>query len=466
MAGAELVATWFAGTAVSSFDEHQSLAHRLVAGGYAHYVPADAEPSGESAAGESGDHPQMTVVVPVRDDHVGLSATISSLLQTPHRVVSKVVIVDDGSRTPVVREQFDTTSAEGPRVETVRSSVAAGPAAARNRGLRLVGTPLVAFIDAGVIIEPGSLALLAALTGHRGVVAAAPRITAAACTTAIGRYEQASSPLDMGADPSVVAGDHRVGYVPSACLVCRTAAIHRINGFDQALRFGEDVDLVWRLSDHGLVLYQPAVEATHPSRSNLVDFARQRYSYGTSAGPLSKRHSGRLTPLGMSSWVLTALAAKTVMGTSTWLWVAAGLALRRTGGLAKLMASVGDPWAEATSLVSREVSGQLDGVLNAARRPLSPALVMLAAGGGRMAPPARLILAAAAVRRITKLAAGSRSELVSAATLACIDDLAYSTGVVAGAIRSGTPAPLIPTVRRDADSSSSSNVQARNRSSS
>ena len=76
-------------------------------------------------------------------------------------------------------------------------------------------------------------------------------------------------------------------YVPSAALIVRTELAH----FDEALRYGEDVDLVWRLRDAGWrVVYEPDVIVGHDQHHTLS----RRFRYGTSAEPLRRRHPTRL----------------------------------------------------------------------------------------------------------------------------------------------------------------------------
>lgn len=60
-------------------------------------------------------------------------------------------------------------------------------------------------------------------------------------------YEAACSPLDMGVSPGLVGPGRRPGYVPSTAFVARRAALLALGGFDERLRFGDDVDLIWRL---------------------------------------------------------------------------------------------------------------------------------------------------------------------------------------------------------------------------
>jgi GT2 family glycosyltransferase len=80
--------------------------------------------------------------------------------------------------------------------------------------------------------------------------------------------------------------DRTVPYVPSAALIVRTPV-----RFDETLRYGEDVDLIWRLLDQGhRVIYDPGVVVLH----HEADVVKRRFRYGTSAAPLAARHPARL----------------------------------------------------------------------------------------------------------------------------------------------------------------------------
>ena len=87
---------------------------------------------------------------------------------------------------------------------------------------------------------------------------------------------------------------------PSACLLVRRSSFG--DGFDETLRYGEDVDFVWRLHDHGwLVRYVADVVVTHRARSTwrgwwaptrplrtVLERTRQTTRHATRA--LSRRH--------------------------------------------------------------------------------------------------------------------------------------------------------------------------------
>ena len=88
----------------------------------------------------------------------------------------------------------------------------------------------------------------------------------------VARYDAEHSPLDLGPEPARVRAGTRVSYVPAAAIVCRVDAIREIGGFDEALRFGEDVDLVWRLDAAGWrCRYEPVATVVPRGSSDLAE---------------------------------------------------------------------------------------------------------------------------------------------------------------------------------------------------
>ena len=320
------------------------------------------------------------------------------------------IVVDDGSQPPVPDANI--------RLETNQ-----GPGAARNAGLAEVTTPLVAFVDSDVELADGWLDPLLAHFADERVVLVAPRVRTRTDDTTLGRYEHVHSPLDLGPEPARIRAGSRVSYVPAATIVCRTEVIKAIGGFDTSLRFGEDVDLVWRLGEAGWVCrYEPTSVVHHARRHDTGAWFRQRVGYGSSAAPLSKRHRGALAPLRMSgwsiaSWVLAAIG-RPLVGAA----VGAGSALALTRKLPDLPPRAAVRLAGLGNLHAGEQIG------SAVRRVWWP-LLALAAWRSRSA---RRVLLAAAI--------GARHPLRLA------DDLAYSAGVWRGMLAERTLDPLVPEI--------------------
>ncbi len=194
--------------------------------------------------------------------------------------------IDDGSTPPLAGA-------------ALRLSTNRGPAAARNAARSLIDTPLVAFVDADVSL-PGS-DWLSALLWHfddPAVGLVAPRVRG-----------ESGSPLDLGGEPARIRAGTRVSYVPGAAVVVRVAAFDQVGGFDEGLRFGEDVDFVWRLDDAGWrCRYDPAVAVWHEPRTSWRERLQQHAGYGTSAAPLALRHPGALSPVHMNGWTAASWA--------------------------------------------------------------------------------------------------------------------------------------------------------------
>ena len=166
-----------------------------------------------------------------------------------------------------------------------------------------VTTEFVAFFDLDVSISRSTIVDLLPYFTDEKVGLVAPRVKSRAASDALSEYELVASVLDMGPDEARVAPGTRVSYVPSAAWLCRTSALQSIDGFDESLRTGEDVDAVWRLHAAGWrARYQPQSVCTHSPRQNVQQFVQQRISYGASAAPLAIRHSKKLGPVRLNWW--------------------------------------------------------------------------------------------------------------------------------------------------------------------
>lgn len=414
--GARLVDTWLRGQPVEPCPEHRRLAGQLIRAGVAHPL-YDGGPLGP------GD---VTVVVPVRDQAEMLESLLSALSGTR---AADVVVVDDGSAAPLPGA-------------AVRHPVSRGPAAARNAGWRRARTSLVAFLDADTVPGPDWLGPLLRHFDDPTVVAVAPRVRSLPGRTALARYEQARSSLDLGPAAASVRPGSRVGHVPSAALVVRSEALRGVGGFDERMRFGEDVDLVWRLAQRGgQVRYEPGSVVHHAPRARWSQWLRQRYQYGTSAAALAVRHGSAVTPVRISKWSALAWFAVFVGRPG------AGLAVAGVGAglLARRLTPMGVPAGEALRLAGLGHLG--------AGRVLGDAI-----GGAWWPPAAPILLLTRRGRRLLALLAArhllewsrARPRLGPGRWLAAraADDLAYGagvwSGVISGRFRGGAARALLP----------------------
>lgn len=381
-AGADLVARIADGEAVAD----SKLTAALLDAGAIHPVHA---PGRHTSA-------DVTIVVP----------TLGPADHTP----AGAIVVDDGSHPPVPGA-------------SIRLPHNRGPGAARNAGLERVTTPLVAFVDSDVELGDGWLEPLLGHFADARVALVAPRVRTPRDDSALGRYEHDHSPLDLGPAPARVRAGTRVGYVPAAAIVCRTDAIRQTGGFDTSLRYGEDVDLVWRLGEAGWVCrYEPDSVVHHDRRPDASSWARQRIGYGRSAAALAKRHRGALAPLRMSGWSI----ASWVLGAAGRPALGAAVGVGSAAALTRKLPDVPARAALRLAMLGNLRAG--DQIGSAVRRAWWPLLAVLA---WRSRSARKVLLAAAvAARHPLRLA----------------DDLGYSIGVWDGMLTERTIDPLIPEI--------------------
>lgn len=370
----------------------------------------------------------VDVIIPVRENVAALR-TLLGQLRGLH-----VTVVDDASLEPILFEEI--TSHFG--VALVRLGDNRGPGGARNAGALATSRPLLWFIDDDVVIDDAREVLrrLSVQFQDPLVGACAPRIRGARGATIRDRFEERFSPLDLGPHAGLAMPGAVVAYVPSACLMVRRASFG--DGFDETLRRGEDVDLVWRLHDRGwLVRYLAPVVVSHRARPTWRKWFAQRVGYGASAGALATRHDQRVAPVRTDVWTLVAwgslLARRPMIAARV-------VGVVRNRVKSRVAAQSDEPDVLANEVIVR---GMLRGAGPLARslvRTFGPALLMLALVP-RLRRRALLVFALGTAWRFRH----QRPHL-SDIPLALADDAAYCAGVVKGAIEQRSFVSLTPRV--------------------
>ena len=392
--------------------------HRLIDAGAIHPILESIKTSLQPS--------DVTVVIPVHNEDVLRLNALISKISAAH----EVLLIDDGSTIPLA-------DINGARV--IRREVAGGPAAARNTAIDFVTSSITFFLDADTSLADDSWTKLLAHFEDSSVGVVAPRIASEPGTTLLHRYEASESPLDLGSEPARIRKNSRVSYVPTAALMIRTDLLREHRGFDESLRYGEDVDLVWRLLEADVVCrYEPAVTVHHSPRASLLDAWKQRVSYGSAAAPLDQRHRGAATPLRINRW-----------SAGAWGTLASGYPL--------IGLIIG---AASTVALERKISSQPDSrqlALRLAGRGNIHAGRMIAQAVTRTWWPIALLLSLCSrrARRVTCaaillpslmtwFAKKPKVDPVSYCALKLADDVAYGTGVWKGVIATRDLGALTP----------------------
>ncbi|HWU20028.1 MAG TPA: mycofactocin biosynthesis glycosyltransferase MftF [Nocardioides sp.] len=250
----------------------------------------------------------LTVVIPVRDRADQLDRCLDALRPLP------VVVVDDASLDRVA--VADVVRRHGARLVPLPDN--RGPAGARNAGLAVVETPLVAFVDSDVVVDAATLLALARHCADPRVALVGPTVVGRPRSVRprwFERYDAAASSLDLGSRPCSVRPGAAVGWLPSACLVGRTALLG--GGFREGWRVAEDVDLVWRLVEAGhVVRYDPSCVARHDTRTTVRAWLGRKFLYGTGGAPLARDHGDKVAPAVLS--VPMAISAAALLQRRWW----------------------------------------------------------------------------------------------------------------------------------------------------
>jgi mycofactocin system glycosyltransferase len=402
------------------------LARRLTDAGLAHPRPAKVSA------------PSITVVVPVHDRADDLDRCLTALGDR-----HPVLVVDDGSRDPA----WVLAVANRHGVTVVRRETNGGPAAARNTALALIDTDLVALLDSDCTPSPDWIERLAGHLADSEVAIAAPRVVPALTNTSARRYAAACGSLDLGSREARVVPRSPVAYVPTAALVARRHALLEIacDGavFDESMRYGEDVDVIWRLHARGWrIRFDPSVTVRHREPATWPELLVRRYRYGTSAAPLSRRHPGLVTPAVVRPLPLLAVAA---LATRHRAVAVAAFAVgveraRRT------LAAAGLDQPSSVVTNTRVVGATWVGISRYLTQVAAP-LVAIAA----VVPGSRSRRRVASALLLTPVLDGWRSRRGSMnpgsfAIGTVADHVAYGAGVWAGAIHDRTATPLLPTI--------------------
>ncbi|OIJ25287.1 mycofactocin biosynthesis glycosyltransferase MftF [Nocardioides luteus] len=373
---------------------------------------------------------ELTVVIPVRDRPEQLDRALSSL-GALHRIV-----VDDASLDPEAVARV--AHRHGAHLVQLTRNV--GPAGARNAGLRAVRTRFVAFVDSDVTVEASTLLNLTRHFADSRVALVAPLVRSRARSREprwFERFDEDDSSLALGTRACVVRPGAAVGWLPSACLVGRTERLGA--GFEETMRVGEDVDLVWRLVEAGeVVRYDPEQVAWHDTRTTVSGWLGRKYLYGTGGADLAVRHGRKGAPAVMTASMAATAAALLVRRRWSLPVAAAGIAygvlsLRRrlpeTPGRDRLAVQL---CAQGLGWTVRQEAALL-------LRHWWPLTVLLA-------PRSALIRRALAASLVVDVVVaqvdnpGTRYRPLARR----LDDMAYGAGLWAGAIRARSVTCLLP----------------------
>jgi glycosyltransferase involved in cell wall biosynthesis len=252
--------------------------------------------------------PEVTVVMPAYNSEASVGEQLAALARQKVPFAWELLVCDNGS----VDRTREIAEGAGPSIGILRvvdASARRGPSAARNVGGRQAGAPLLVFCDSDDVVADDWLAEMYAALQHSEAVAG--RVD----TDALNPPGQASVSWSPG-------GVVRKAFWPqfpasgAASLGVRTSLFRALDGFDESLRTGEDVDFCWRLQLAGARLAEcPSAVVYVRKRVGLGPTFRQAYSWA--AGDRQLRHKFAPVIAAWDSQVAQDAAARPSDGSST-----------------------------------------------------------------------------------------------------------------------------------------------------
>lgn len=239
--------------------------------------------------------PPSSLIIPSRNRPRLLAETVRSVLRGAC-VPSELIIVDQsdahGLQAPVTGDSRCV-------IRHVRS-VGVGPSRARNEGILLAQSELVAFLDDDMLVHPEWYrALIGGLVsaGRRGVVTGAVHA---------GEVERARGFVPATVtrpDPHTYEGRIGTDVLAGGNMAAWRSAFEDVGLFDERLGPGtrwssaEDNDLGFRLLEAGYrIHYAPDALVYHRAWRPTADYYRLRWTYGLGKGGFYTKHASVQDP--------------------------------------------------------------------------------------------------------------------------------------------------------------------------
>ena len=250
--------------------------------------PAAARPDPDPDA-TAADGPYVSVVIPVYNDPAGIRATLDSLVeQSASTDRHELVVVDNGSTDDtrrVVREYCKAVD----NLRLLVEDEVQGSYAARNRGIEAAAGPVVAFVDADMVVGPTWVADVA-----RRMAETDATYLACDVTLFTDAEEGVVAEYNRHNDLHVERFIEELSFAPTCCLVARRELFEELGGFDPRLRSGGDVEFGNRVAAAGHRLrYCPDLEMYHPTRTTLGSLLRKARRVGRGKTQLRRNYPDR-----------------------------------------------------------------------------------------------------------------------------------------------------------------------------
>ena len=250
----------------------------------------------------------VSVIIPFKNSENTIEACLNGILGQEHAAL-ELILVDNNSQDSSrhLAERFAEEHA-GRLDMQVASESRPGPAAARNRGLKLAGGEYLAFTDSDCVADPGWLRDVVAAFDDEETGAVAGNIRGYAPVGLIDAFHGLFTLRGLPEARTCSRFTLDSGGFSTTNLVVRRDVLETIGDFDESLRTGEDHDLCARIYQRGRVIRYVANGVIHHiHRRSITATWKQAFGFGRVHARLLRKHFTQyvLIELGGSTWRTT-----------------------------------------------------------------------------------------------------------------------------------------------------------------
>lgn len=223
--------------------------------------------------------PALSVILPVRNEALGLAEAVEAVLAQDYPGPMEVIIAHGPSRDGTARI-VERLVADHDSVRAVENPSGSTPVGL-NLAIAASSGEIVARVDGHSVIPPGYLRRAVEVLGDTGADNVGG-IQEAVGSTAFERAVAAamSSPFGVGDARFHYGG--RPGPADTVYLgAFRRRALERVGGYDEALPRAQDADLNHRIrATGGVVWFEPTLRVRYQPRGSLTRLAEQYFTSG------------------------------------------------------------------------------------------------------------------------------------------------------------------------------------------
>lgn len=266
----------------------------------------------------------ISIVIPVKDNQKGIDNFLSKFeaLGDENLGLKEIIIVDNNSQIPIVVNHSVKISLKIIFCED------AGPAAARNRGIKEAKGEWILFMDSDC--EMTKSTIHGYLRSSNGSVAYAGGVVPSR-NDLISKY-YISQKILIPPQVNTNNSNSPEYLITANCLIWKKV-LERLEGFNENIRIaaGEDIDMGFRIREVGYISFALDSHIIHHFETGLIPFIKRFYRYGLGNRYLSDLYKVDMCPkpfhpvhrnlvnyfLGFIQWVAMLLGYSGVMRRET-----------------------------------------------------------------------------------------------------------------------------------------------------